>query len=100
MKDKVLTLLGFAAKAVKLSYGMDASIASAAAGRARLIVIASDISAKSRKEIIFHSEKYTVKTLELDGFNIETVSKAVGRKCGIVSVNDQGFADALLRAYL
>ena len=98
MTNKVLTLLGFAAKAVKLSYGMDATVTAIKAGKAKLAVTAGDVSGKSRKEITFHCNKNAVRVLNLAGFDIETVSHAVGHKCGILSVNDSGFADALCKA--
>ena len=100
MKNKILTLLGFAAKAGKLSYGMAKAKETLARGKARLAVSAEDVSAKSRKEIGFFCEKHNVKLLVLEGFNIETVSDAVGRRCGILTVNDSGFADAILKAYV
>ena len=37
--------------------------------------------------------------LRLEGLNIKTLSDAVGRRCGILSINDSGFADAFLKAY-
>lgn len=95
-----MSLLGFAAKAGKLSFGMDAAVGAVKAGRASLLTVAGDISEKSKKEVKFFADKYSVRLLVLRGFNIETVTAAVGRKCGILSVNDSGFADAFLKAYV
>ena len=50
---KALTLLGFAAKAGKLSFGMDAAVKTLKSGKAFLAVAAYDVSDKSRKEIAF-----------------------------------------------
>lgn len=97
MNNKILTLLGFAAKAGKLSFGFEAVTGSIRAGRSHLAVIASDISAKTSKEINFHADKNSVKVILLDGIDIQAVSSAVGRKCGVISVNDSGFAEALLK---
>ena len=99
MKNKILTLLGFAAKAGKLSYGFEATLWSVKTKKARLAVVAEDISPKSRKETEYFAGKYNVKITVLNGIDMKTVSEAVGRKCGIISVNDQGFADAILKAY-
>ena len=55
---------------------------------------------KSRKEIGFFCEKHNVKLIVLEGFDILTVSDAVGRRCGILTINDSGFADAFLKAYV
>ena len=50
MKNKLLTLLGFAAKSGNISYGMAKARESLAKGKARLAVSAADVSEKSRKE--------------------------------------------------
>lgn len=98
MENKALTLLGFASKAGKLGYGMTACTAAVKSGKAKLAAVSFEVSEKSRKEIAFHCEKKGVKVLILDDFDIQTVSNAVGRKCGIVSVNDSSFAAAVLSA--
>lgn len=100
MQDsKALALLGFAAKAGRLSYGMDAALKSLKSGKARLVTAANDISQKSRKEAAFFAEKGSVRFLTLERLDTKTVSDAVGRRCGILSINDSGFADAFLKAY-
>lgn len=98
MKDKVLTLLGFAAKAGRLSYGFEASMGALKAGRSQLILVAEDISAKSLKETVYFAEKFGVRHALLKGIDIKTVSDAVGRKCGILSVSEKGFAEGILKA--
>ncbi len=95
MNSKILTLLGFASKADKLGYGMDAAVGSIKAKKAHLIVLASDVSDKSRKEISFFAgEKVPIIVLECD---METLSRAVGKKCGIISLHDKGFAQSICR---
>lgn len=95
MKNKVLTLLGFAAKAGRLGFGMKATADALKSGKSKLVVMAEDVSPKSQKEVLFfsHNKKIPVKTLK--DTTITDVSEAVGRKCGIISVNDIGFADAI-----
>lgn len=100
MNNKILTLLGFASKAGKLSYGMDASVISIKSGKAKQVIAACDVSDKSKKEITFFAEKYFVRVTILNDFDIKTVSDAVGRKCGIISINDSGFADAFFKAHV
>ncbi len=94
MKNKLLTLLGFATKARKLSFGFEASVGAIKSGKSKLIVVAEDISEKSRKEILFFADKGNIKCMFLEGIDIKALSDAVGRKCGILSVNEQNFADA------
>ena len=98
--DRALTLLGFAAKAGRLSFGMDASIKAIRKRKSFLILAAGDVSEKSQKEIAFFAKKGSVSFVLLERLDIKTVSDAVGRRCGILSVNDSGFADAFLKAYV
>ncbi len=98
MNDKILTLLGFASKAGKLSYGFDAVKTALMQSKSKLVLIANDTSAKTRKEITFFSGKFKTQVLDLDAYNMETLSHAVGRKCAVVSVNDNSFADGLISA--
>lgn len=95
MKAKVLTLLGFAAKSGNLSYGFSASKEAISRKKSRLILIASDISEKSKKEIIFTANQSNISFLTLDDTDIFELSNAVGHKCGIISVNENGFAKAI-----
>ena len=97
--SKVTALLGFAAKAGKLSYGMDAAQKTVKSGKARLVTAACDVSPKSRKEAAFFANKGSVDFLTLEGLDIKTLSDAGGRRCGILTINDSGFADAILKAY-
>ncbi len=98
MTDKTLTLLGFAAKAGKLSYGAAKATASIYGARAHLIVTASDLSQKSKKEITFHAAKKQVPVIRLTTNDSQTLSNAVGRKCAVLSVNDESFAAAIVKA--
>lgn len=95
MNNKILTLLGFASKAGKLSFGMQKATESINKNKSKLIVMACDVSAKSQKEIIFFAHNKNISTVILREVTIEILSAAVGRKCGIISVCDNGFADAI-----
>lgn len=99
MNNKILSLLGFATKAGKLGFGFEATREALRNNKSKLVLIASDISEKSLKEMKFYSEKANVRCIELKDLNLIDISNSVGRKCGIISVNDNGFADALQKAY-
>lgn len=96
LNDKILTLLGFAAKAGKLSYGFDAVKTALSQSKSKLVLIANDVSPKSKKEVLFFSEKFKTQAYILENYNMENLSHAVGRKCGILSVNDISFTNGLL----
>lgn len=97
MNNKILTLLGFASKAGKLSFGMDAAVSALEKRKAHIIITAADLSAKSFKEISYFAKTNGVKVITLADCPKETLSHAVGRKCGMLSVNEKGFADAVLK---
>lgn len=92
--NKLLTLLGFASKARKLSFGMDPSIYSVQHKKAYVALAARDVSDKSFKEIKFFCDKFEIPlyTLEIE---MEQLSHAIGKKAGIISINDDGFAKAV-----
>ena len=92
MKSKALTLLGFASKAGKLSYGFAATVEAIKAGKAKGVFFAADISAKSRKEILFYCDRFGVSAYELKSTDMEELSHAVGKKCAVAAVNDSSFA--------
>ena len=98
MNDKVLTLLGFASKAGKLSFGMDSVTTTLSQKKSKLVLISNDVSPKSVKEIKFHCEKHNVTAIVLSEYDMQTLTHAVGKKCGIVSVNDQSFSHGLISA--
>ena len=93
-KDKILSLLGLAAKAGKVASGGFAAEEALKAGRASLVILAGDASdntcrrfeglCRSRKVPCFrYSEK-------------ETLGKAIGRgERTVAAVTDGGFAVAL-----
>lgn len=98
LNDKILTLLGFASKAGKLSYGFDAVKTALSQKKSKLLLIANDISPKTQKEIMYFGDRFKTKVIALELFNIETVSHAVGHRCGVISVNDISFSEALISA--
>lgn len=98
MNDKILTLLGFAAKANKLSYGFDAVCGALSQNKSELVLIANDVSPKSKKEVLFFSDKFKTQAVVLNDYNMQTISHAVGRKCGIISVNDTSFVNGIKTA--
>ena len=95
MKSKTLTLLGFASKAGKLAFGMQKTIEVLKKNKVYLIVTACDLSEKSKKEILFFTSNKNVNVVTLKDVTVEGLSTAVGRKCGVISVLDNGFADAI-----
>lgn len=94
MNDKFLALIGFASKSGNLSFGADSVKESLKRNKAKLVIIANDISDKSRKEMKFFASRCNVPVLDTE-YDIAELSHASGKKCGIISVNETGFANAM-----
>ena len=89
------TLFGFAAKGGKLSFGFSAAKTAILGGKAKAVAVCRDVSEKSQKEISFFAAKKNVPVFLLKAFDMQALSDAVGRKCGMLSINDSSFADAI-----
>lgn len=96
MTDKALNLLQFAAKAGRLSYGTHATEWAITSGKAKLVCVANDISAKSVKELNFKASKTGIEVRVLENTDSEKLSQSLGKKCGIIAVNDESFSKAIL----
>ena len=93
MNDRLLSLLGIARRAGRLSVGHDASVEAIVKNKAELCVLCADASERLKKEMR-HACTYkgkNVACLILD-CDILTLSKAIGTKAAVLSVNDKGFA--------
>jgi len=91
-----LNMLGLCRRAGKLSAGFEAVKTAVKNGRARLVIIARDISDKSKKEIIFiaSSADKPVEIYNMDA-DIVDITQAIGIKAGIISIDDEGFANKI-----
>lgn len=94
-EEKILSLLSMARRAARISVGFSESKEAAIKKKAKLVVVASDISAKTEKEIRFFCKEETA-VVKIKS-TIEQISAAIGRRGGVIALNDQGFADAVLK---
>ena len=92
--NKSLSLLTICRKAGKLEIGMD-SVKEVCRNRsACCVVVATDISPKSLKEISFVCKQESVEILNLDA-SMDEIWGSLGKKAGILAVCDSGFAKKL-----
>lgn len=95
MSQKLLSLLGIARRAGKLSVGFDAAAESMKKGRSCLLLLADDISERTSGSITSKAEQSGTEILKIN-VSMEQVGNALGKKMtGIISVNDSGFAEKL-----
>lgn len=93
--NRLMNLLGIARRAGKLDLGGEAVKQSVRRHHARLVLLASDLSQRTAEGIHAEAEKAGVRTAEIRA-NMDEVEAALGRRTGIIAVNDAGFAKTLL----
>lgn len=97
MTDKALKLLGLMRPAGAIEIGTDRAAEAAHAGKARLLLLASDISETAARKAAYALEGKSAPALKLP-FTREELSKALGvGDCAMAAVTDMGFAEALIR---
>ena len=95
--NRALSALGLARRAGKLSWGFDTAaeaMRSGACGACGVVILAADLSDKTKKNVRFEAGKYHVSVLE-PAFTMEEISAAIGKKTGVLAVCDRGFAEKL-----
>ncbi|MBQ7895286.1 MAG: 50S ribosomal protein L7 [Oscillospiraceae bacterium] len=98
MKDKILNNLGLMRRANAIAIGETNTGAAARAGKAVLLLLASDASnnARSRAEGFVYGKSTIMITLP---FTKEEISDHVGvNGCSMAAVTDTGFANALMKS--
>ncbi|MCU0104562.1 ribosomal L7Ae/L30e/S12e/Gadd45 family protein [Acholeplasma vituli] len=84
--------LGLAKAAGKIKAGTDFTVEAIRNKEAKLVFLASDASANTKKRVLDKASFYEVQVLEL--FDTETLSRAVGRtNIKALALTDQGFAN-------
>ena len=98
--DKFLNLCGMCRRAGRLSAGHDASKASVRDGTAAVCVLAKDASERLREEMsgLCRADGREIPLLQTD-HTVTELSRAIGTKAAVVTVNDEGFARKLITLY-
>lgn len=94
MNNSTIGFLGLIRRAGKMTIGCDPVVDSMAKGNAKLVIMASDISANTRKTILRNAQVYGVHTIVPDSTK-EELSFAVGKLAAVISIDDEGFAKSL-----
>lgn len=91
MNEPILSLLGMARRAGKLSLGFEAVSQAVQRGKAKAVFLASDLSPRTERELqrICAPKNIPVKRLP---FSIQAITAAVGTSSGTAAVLDNGFA--------
>jgi ribosomal protein L7Ae-like RNA K-turn-binding protein len=95
MNEKLLHLLGIARRAGRLSLGNEAAVEALRKGHTRLILFASDLSPRTIGGVEFAAKEEGVAAVQINA-TMDEISMALGKRTGVVAVNDSGFAKKLL----
>jgi len=94
-KMNILNTLGLCKRAGKLVVGFDAVIADIT--KSAGVMITSDLSEKSKKEMTFHCEKHNKKLIEIPHTMAE-IESVLNKKTGIISILDEGLFKSLTKS--
>ena len=90
--SKVLSVLGLCKKSGNLALGFDACVESATLGKSCLILVAQDLSANTRQKLYSQLAQAAADLIVLTDLSMDEIGECVGKSCGVISVNNAGFA--------
>lgn len=96
MNNKILSLMGLCRRAGRMTIGNDSVIDSINRRTARLVIIADDVSERTKKGIVRAAAENNVKVISINE-NKDEISDAVGKFCAVLSIEDSGFAKKLIQ---
>lgn len=96
-KNKVLSMLGLARRAGRLSMGHDTALKSLHAGKAKMLLFACDSSERLRREfqVMIEKNKISVPVFILQA-SISEIHYSCGYKAGVITVDDENFSKKII----
>lgn len=89
-----LSVLGLIRRAGKLQWGYDTAVESVRSGACCLVLLACDLSDKTKKNMRFEANRQNVPVIET-ACTMDDVFVTMGKRTGIIAVCDRGFAEKL-----
>ncbi len=96
--SKIISLIGLSRRAGKLVMGYDAVVMAVKKKTAILVIIASDVSEKTKKNTYFECEKCGVSVIQINE-TMEELETNLRKKVGVLAITDKGFASGIVKAY-
>jgi len=91
---RLMNLLGIARRAGKLDLGAEAAKQAVRRRRAKLVLLSADLSRRTGETVRAEAENAGVPAAPLEA-GMDEVEAALGKRTGVIAVNDRGFAEAL-----
>lgn len=92
--NKLIESITFCKRIGALTLGFDPVRESMKQGNAKLVLLASDLSPKTRKEVAYLCGRYAVKSLPTP-FTLDEFWYLVGKRAGIIAVTQEAFAEKI-----
>lgn len=93
--EKIFGLLTICRKAGRMVMGFDLVKEAIMTGKAKAVFLATDISAKTEKEIRFFAQRKNIEVHSL-GADISEIGSATGKNAAVIGICDDGFAKKLI----
>lgn len=97
VNDKVISMLGMARRAGKLSMGHDMAEQALIKNKAKLLLFCSDISPRLVNEFDKTMEKHKIriKVIKTD-FTMDEIHFGIGYRAGVMTVDDENFSNRIM----
>ena len=96
INNKILGLIGFAARARKIAFGADSVEFDVKNGKVKLILIAEDASDRTKEKFKKLSKDYNIPII-IKG-NIEELSKAIGKvNKAVIGIKDMNLSKEIIK---
>ncbi|MGI6283165.1 L7Ae/L30e/S12e/Gadd45 family ribosomal protein [Caproicibacterium lactatifermentans] len=92
--NKILSMLGLCRRAGRIQLGHDPVLESVRSGKARLVLLARDLSAHTAGGIQYAAQQMGIPVCVLS-CTMEEMGAALGKYAGAAAVEDTGFANKL-----
>ena len=98
MNNKLCGLLGIARRSGHILIGFDAVRAALLADKTQLILLASDCSPKTEKELRFAAEGKTCPVIKVEAYkDAFTTARGMQKPVAVIATDDRGFATAMMK---
>ena len=96
-KNKLLSMLGLARRAGKLSMGHDAALSAVLDKKAALLILTSDTSDRLHREFKTAMERNGINIpVLIPDITISEIHYSCGYKAGVIAVNDENFSKKII----
>lgn len=91
--NKILSILGLCKKSGNLTLGFDSCLESVKQKKSQIILITGDLSDNTKKKLFNQVDTNLIRAVDL---SMDDVNAFLGKTCGIISVNNKGFAEKII----